>query len=647
MPDLPLPPRFHLLACSAYALLCVAFTAWAGRDQNWDLLNYHLYVAEAWWEGRLPGEWFAASAQGYLNPLPHLPFYALFSTGWHSLVIGTILALIHGANLGLLHAIATRLIPASVPYRRTFIVGGVLLGGLSPAFLLETGTSFVDVIVSLPALGALLCVLTWTQGSGYRLLWAGFALAGLAIGLKPTTAVFGVSLGLATLLTHGRTWFAISWRAAIATCVGALATGSAQAWSLWKAFGNPVFPMFNQYFRSPYFVPESVVSDRFRPASLVDALRYPLDLANAFRLPGLEGISVDIRPIALLCLFLAAVAWLRPRKDGVLFGITLGLFCTLWLLSSGNTRYAIEGFLLIGPAIALIAARLPDSCRKPALVAIALLCVAQATLALTLNMVRFGGSGASTWKRDWLSVEVPESLRRQPAYYLSLQIQSHSMLVHFLPQGSRLTNLVGQFTLDPDGVVWHRVVQDRDTRHLPWRSLYAIPGTDQDGALPPQTLDHQDALLSTYGLRTDRSDCQFIDLNGEGRPPLHWSPAGTPLKASASGRAAIVTCALQAATPLSVDEQQRRIALDARMRAWELRCPSVFSPRAFSEQSVLSRSRFYAKSDTNLTAMNSGGLYLRKGSLGLSIPLEDRTGKALVTDCLDMHLANQDGGRSR
>ncbi|MEY4760908.1 MAG: hypothetical protein RLZZ200_764 [Pseudomonadota bacterium] len=653
--------RFDLLACAAYTLLCLAWTWWAGRDQNWDLLNYHVYVAQAWWQERIPGEWLAAAGQSYLNPLPHLPFYALLSLGWHSLPIGSLLALIHSINLWLLHGIAVRVIPEGAPGQRLFVVGGVLLGGLAPAFLLETGTSFVDVLVSLPSLGALLCVLAWIQrrgsagSGGYGPLWLAFGLAGLAIGLKPTAALFGVALGLGTLLTSWRKCVAICWRAALAASTGWLASGGAHAWKLWTAFGNPVFPMFNQVFRSPYFVGESVAIDRFRPASLADALCYPLDLANAFRLRGLEGISVDLRPLSLLCLLavLCAAAFsrrtqLQPGRTTVLLSVTLGISLSLWLATSGNIRYSIESFLLIGPMIALIASKAGGPLKKPALAGLALLIAAQATYAVNLNMVRFGGSQNSRWETDWVAVDLPTPLARQPAYYLSLQIQSFSLLARHLPPQARLSNIVGQVTLDPRSATWQAILADRDARRLPWRSLYGMPSVQRNGSIPTYVLDHQDALLSTYGLRALREDCQFIDLNGRDLPPLHWAEVSKVFKADSSGRAAVISCALQPAAALTTDEIRRRAIMDARISRWEDRCPALFAPRTSSEQGVQSRSRFYGKSDTTLSITTmTGKLYMRKATLGLSVQLEDADGRAQVDGCPDLRTANQDGGRSR
>ena len=52
----------------ASSLACLAWSWWAGRDLNWDQLNYHFYAAYHFLDGRLERDFMGASIQGYLNP---------------------------------------------------------------------------------------------------------------------------------------------------------------------------------------------------------------------------------------------------------------------------------------------------------------------------------------------------------------------------------------------------------------------------------------------------------------------------------------------------------------------------------------------------------------------------------------------------
>src|SRR6516165_1078579 len=89
----------HALFMLASSAACLLWSWWAGRDLNWDQLNYHFYAAYQFLDGRLEKDFMAASIQGYLNPLAYIPFYLMVRAGWHSLLIGSVLALLHSTCL--------------------------------------------------------------------------------------------------------------------------------------------------------------------------------------------------------------------------------------------------------------------------------------------------------------------------------------------------------------------------------------------------------------------------------------------------------------------------------------------------------------------------------------------------------------------
>ena len=91
------------------AAVCAAWTVYAGKDVNWDLLNYHYYLPFELLAGRLGQDFFAASAQSYLNPIGYVPFYLMVSSGWHSVAVSIVLAVAHSLSIGLLYLLAWRL----------------------------------------------------------------------------------------------------------------------------------------------------------------------------------------------------------------------------------------------------------------------------------------------------------------------------------------------------------------------------------------------------------------------------------------------------------------------------------------------------------------------------------------------------------
>ena len=159
------------------AALCAAWTVLAGKDVNWDLLNYHYYLPYELLDGRLAQDFFAASAQSYLNPVGYLPFYLMVASGWHSLLVSVLLAAVHSLSLSLLFLIARRLF-AHLPPRDALVFAclGTALGGATWVFWPTVGTSFLDPLVLPAILGALLLLLDGRAGLAGVLVGAATAL---------------------------------------------------------------------------------------------------------------------------------------------------------------------------------------------------------------------------------------------------------------------------------------------------------------------------------------------------------------------------------------------------------------------------------------------------------------------------------------
>ena len=643
--------RFHVLCCIGYTLLCLAWRATAGRVWTMDALHYHLYVAHAWWGNRLPEELFAAGPQSYLNPLPHLPFYVAYLTGTHSLIVALSMALLHSINLWLLHFIACRLIPPTDRMRRLAVVCSVLLGALSPGFMFEVGSSYTDVIVSIPTLGALLLLLTWlprslTSPPDWRPLYAAGLLAGIAMGLKPTSLVFCATLLLTLILLAGRRPWSVAWRGALTGIAGLALSGGPHAWMLWKAFGNPAFPLFNGFFRSPWFPAVDVVSDRFRPANLEAALHFPLDMANSFKRVSFEGQVVDIRPMWLLGLAVCTMLILlvkrfrttqtnMPRRDEKkLFWLCLALFMPAWIFSSGNIRYAIEPLLLLGPAIALLALHWVGKRHIWALLAVLLPLFGQTVLATTVNAMTLPGFNGKAWRFALLDASsLPEPLSRTPTYYLSLQPLSVASLAPLFPSGSRFLNLIGASTLSPDAMPLKAMETYRQVNELPLRTLY-LKFTAANHINNIQTdVNKQNSLLSEYGYRIQENDCVFIELNDNNSSSAENTRTSDP-KTSDKARSVMISCAAIKTDPLSPTERTRRKNIDARIDRWEQLCLEVFSPIGFwSKQYPNARQRDFTSTDVHIVE-KAGALRVFYSDTNMpTIDLEDKDGTPLITGC--------------
>ena len=111
-------------------LLLAGLATWLqGKDVNWDLLNYHFYIAHAWWTDRLHQEFMAASLNSYLPAIGYLPFYWMVKAEWPSLVIGLVLSSIHAVNLILVWVLSERFLFRNAVAKRAWCWASVLLAG--------------------------------------------------------------------------------------------------------------------------------------------------------------------------------------------------------------------------------------------------------------------------------------------------------------------------------------------------------------------------------------------------------------------------------------------------------------------------------------------------------------------------------------
>lgn len=136
-----------------------------------------------------------------------------------------------------------------------------------------TGALMVSMQTELPATAVLLACVTLILRSeaneGHRSLLPLAILAGLLLQLKISFAVPLFWLGL---------WLALRWRGhwpwrqlPRALLVGAAVGGASYAYA-WGLAGNPLLPLFNHWFESPYFAIEPFYDDRYGRGLAIDWL---------------------------------------------------------------------------------------------------------------------------------------------------------------------------------------------------------------------------------------------------------------------------------------------------------------------------------------------------------------------------------------
>lgn len=408
------------IGLSVAAIIGGAVYSWLqGLDASWDWQNYHEYNVWAVINGRYATDVLPAGFQNYFNPVAYFPVYYLrhfVPAPYGALIIGAV----HGLNLVLIYFMTRVLLREAAT--ASAIAAAILIAASGPMTLVETGTSFADILTALPVIAGFALLVSAEEQHWPRYILAGL-LIGAAVGLKLTNVVFALGAA-ACLLVSARPLLAIPCLA-IGGAMGTAATGGAWSVMLWQETGNPIFPLFNGIFTSKELQPLNLLDLQFVPHGLLDALAYPFYwLVSGTRTA--EHPFRDARFATVTVLLLVTLAtWLirqRPilaRRDFQFLVLFLTSYFA-WLGLFAIQRYAVALELLCGPLIVLLVWRLatlgserdvPES--MPKRTGLLMLLMA-ATIALWCQP-------GDWWHRPWSEPYQPrisESLHRPATYFM-------------------------------------------------------------------------------------------------------------------------------------------------------------------------------------------------------------------------------------
>ena len=407
------------------------YTLATGEDANWDWQNYHDYNVWALMHGRYGLDVAPAGFQTYFNPLVYFPVYWLR----HALPAPLGLAIIgavHGLNLALIVWLMRRLLGQAV----LPTMAAVAIAATGPMALSETGTSFTDVVLSLPLIAAFGLILTGDHnGQSRRILLAGL-LIGASVGLKLTSVVFALGAVVAVLL-GANPLGALMWLG-LGGALGSVVTHGAWSAMLWRDLGNPIFPLFNGLFQSPELRSTNILDLQFLPRNAFDALAYPFYwLAGiprssefVFRDARFAVVSLLV-PIAIVIRILRGTP-IFTRRDVQFFAL-FGVSYAAWLQLFAIQRYAVVLELLCGPLIVLLIARLRPRWSSKA---------SSVTMLAIAAAIALWSQPGDWWRRPWSDPyrpEIPQVLQ-QPAIYMLLD-KPMGYIAPLLPPDSRFYQL--------------------------------------------------------------------------------------------------------------------------------------------------------------------------------------------------------------
>jgi hypothetical protein len=354
--------RARWLAPQEIAFLAFVILAWAvlvlslGKDTSWDFRNYHWYIPYAYLNHRMGFDVAVAHQATFYNPTLDIPFY-LLATHLPAWIALGILGMVQGSNVIPLYLIARSIL--IVEEKR--LVAGIIallcmLGGLSVTI---AGTTYYDNVMSVFVLSGLAAIICNRELLANGTILRGVVIAGIAgfvigmaTGLKLPVGIYAVGFGAALMVLPGDASHRSTRVAAgIVGGVLGLALVSFHWWIVMDhVTGNPLFPYFNQYFKSPLALNASYRDERFLPSGFAHVAFYPLLFTLDWRVADdlqYADIRVCLAYIALILTVPILVFAKRSREPLVSPQAAYALFAfagaayVVWIAMFAIYRYII------------------------------------------------------------------------------------------------------------------------------------------------------------------------------------------------------------------------------------------------------------------------------------------------------------------
>ncbi len=362
-------PRSAALAVMITGLASTA--CWLPTLQ-YDDLTYHL---------RLPWQLMLS---GVYTPAPEQQIWAL--APWASDVIHAFAQVLAGAEArGPVNALWLLVLGAGAwqfarhlsagPVLRWFAVALVASLPLTPglATSMQTELSSAAVLVWM-------CALTAAAPKGGLRFWLQLAvLAGLLAASKTMAAATAIPVLLWALLRHP--WPSVS-RIVLVIATGLVVGGASYAQSAWLT-GNPVLPLFNGVFQSPYYAPVNFADARYQ-LGFNAALPWSLTFDSARYFESRNG-AAGVVLVALAGCWLLAL--LRPATRAA--ALVTAAVLVVPLLPVQYLRYAYPGLVLL---CVVAAAAVNDLPLRAAVGLLAAVCVLNVGLHANGNWMLRGGA---------------------------------------------------------------------------------------------------------------------------------------------------------------------------------------------------------------------------------------------------------------
>ncbi len=246
-----------VLAASAAGLMAVPVML-GHIGLSWDALNHHIYLGWVAGHPRFDQDFMAASYQAYQYPYLYWPIYQLALGGASGVAAGVVMAAVDLLVVPAVWMLARACIPGREWFdvaMRTVAVALALMSGIVLSMLDTTGN---DLLAAIPLVWAIAIALgplaapNPAEAALLKAAWLSGLLAGISVGFKLSNAP--VAVVLPVLWCWWGAGLSCRLRRLVFACLAAglgfmLAYGY-WGWQLWTHYGNPMYPLYDNWFES-------------------------------------------------------------------------------------------------------------------------------------------------------------------------------------------------------------------------------------------------------------------------------------------------------------------------------------------------------------------------------------------------------------
>lgn len=285
-----------------------------GADVSWDTQNYHLYNPFAFLTNRYNLDIMAAGIQTFYSPFPDIPFYLLIKYfNNYPLFVAFIQGSLGGILIFFVYKIATLLFE-NFRSNWIYILCSIILAASGTMFNFELGSGMTTIQSSIFVLASLYILLKnlFSIKQNYRLTLLSGVLSGIALAEKWTSIIFILSIliSICILYKNIKNPFKNLFIYSITTILVFMSLTIYWSAFVFKYTGNPIFPYYNNIFKSDMTEFITYIDQRFLNVPILQKIFFPFIPLKGDRAINFEGKIIDFRYLAaFLSLFFIVIVY--------------------------------------------------------------------------------------------------------------------------------------------------------------------------------------------------------------------------------------------------------------------------------------------------------------------------------------------------